>query len=238
MTSGKLHQDTKHQALVMDADLLPLQPIKARVLLVGDDPTQLVLLKGLANKVVDQLRWGSDGQQGLSIWQEWRPDVVVTDIHMPVMNGLEMSRAIKAADPHAQIIVLTSDFSDESLIEALSIGVERYVNKPIDVHFLADAITKCLRTKQQLDAVQLTQQIKPMLENTRADLATTRGQIGTLSTTPCDRMENTAAVGDSWRATLTEVTHLLDESHNRLTQAIEILDGMHHTAKTPDASDR
>ena len=238
MTSGNPHQDTKHQEPPMDTDLLPLQPIKARVLLVEDDPTQLVLLKGLANKVVNQLHWGSDGQQGLSIWKEWRPDVVVTDIHMPVMDGLEMSRAIKAADPHAQIIVLTSDFSDESLIEALSIGVERYVNKPIDVHFLADAITKCLRTKQQLDAVQLTQQIRPMLENTRTDLATTMGQIGTLSPTPCDRMGNTSATDNSWRATLTEVTHLLDESHNRLTQAIEILDGMHDAAETPNASDR
>lgn len=133
--------------------------LPARVLFIEDDPTQSLLLKRLGSKIVTEYRSASDGERGLALWHEWKPDVVVTDIHMPKMSGLELATAIKQADPDAQIVVLTSDLSDESLIDALKSGVDRYITKPIDIHLLADAIKKCLRDRDHLHELQLTREI-------------------------------------------------------------------------------
>ncbi len=148
----------------MSADQLLLQPIRARVLFIDDDPIQLMLLTKLGHKIITEIREAKDGLQGLEIWREWKPDVVVTDIQMPRMNGLEMSLAIKAEDPDAQIIVITSDLSDNSLIEALNIGVDRYISKPVDIQLLADAVRKCLRGRKQIEELQLARQIAALSE--------------------------------------------------------------------------
>jgi len=78
---------------------------------------------------------------------------------MPRMNGLKMSEAIKAEDPDAQIIVITSDTDSEGLRRALAVGVERYLSKPVDMHLLADAIGKCVRDRQQTEELRLTRQV-------------------------------------------------------------------------------
>ena len=140
------------------------QKIQARVLVVDDDPILLTRIKYQAAKFVSEIEVAADGVAGLEVWQQWKPDVVVTDIFMPRMNGLEMSKAIKAADPDAQIIVITSDSDGESLLSALSIGVERYISKPVDMHLLADAIGKCVRDRQQAEELRLTRQVAALTQ--------------------------------------------------------------------------
>src|SRR5512143_789089 len=98
---------------------------EARVLVVDDDPILRMQLQHLLAKFVAEVRAAADGAQGLATWREWRPDVTVTDILMPEMDGLEMSRAIKAEDADAQIVVITADTADVNLKRALEIGVER-----------------------------------------------------------------------------------------------------------------
>ncbi len=135
------------------------QIIQARVLVVDDDPILLTQIKHLASKFVSEIQVASDGIEGLEIWRAWQPDVVVTDIFMPRMNGLVMSETIKAEDPDAQIIVITSDKDSDSLRLALEIGVERYITKPVDIHLLVDAIGKCVRDRQQTEELRLTRQV-------------------------------------------------------------------------------
>ena len=135
------------------------QIIQARVLLVDDDPILRTQIKHLAGKFVSEIRVAEDGVEGLEIWRQWQPDVTVTDILMPRMNGLEMSAAIKATDPNAQLIVITSDKDNDDLRRALEIGVERYIMKPVDIHLLADAIGKCMRDRQQIEELRLIRQV-------------------------------------------------------------------------------
>ena len=135
------------------------QIIQARVLVVDDDPILRTQIKHLASKFVSDIKVAADGLEGLELWRQWRPNVIVTDIFMPRMNGLEMSEAIKAEDPDAQIIVITSDTDGEGLRRALAIGVERYLSKPVDMHLLADAIGKCVRDRQQTEELRLTRQV-------------------------------------------------------------------------------
>ncbi|MBS1228104.1 MAG: histidine kinase [Proteobacteria bacterium] len=140
------------------------QIIQARVLVVDDDPILRTQIKRLASQFVSEIRLAADGVEGLEIWRQWQPNVVVTDIFMPRMSGLEMSAAIKAGDPDAQIIVITSDDDGDSLRRALEIGVERYISKPVDMHLLADAISKCVRDQQQTEDLRLTRQVAALTE--------------------------------------------------------------------------
>jgi signal transduction histidine kinase len=140
------------------------QLIQARVLVVDDDPILRTQLKHLASKFVSEIEVAADGQEGLERWRQWHPAVVVTDILMPRLSGLEMSEAIKREDPDAQIIVITSDQDSEGLRRALAIGVERYISKPVDMHLLADAIGKCVRDRQQTEELRLSRQVAALTE--------------------------------------------------------------------------
>lgn len=129
----------------------------ARVLVVEDTaPLRLLMQKVIAARV-GEVRVAADGAEGLAIWRSWQPDLVVTDIMMPVMDGLAMSREIRAEDQDAQIIVVTTSSETEHLRQALDIGVDRYVLKPLDVHLLQDAVVKCLRDAWRLRDLRLAQ---------------------------------------------------------------------------------
>ena len=84
-----------------------------------------------------------NGQQGLELFQKQPSDIVLTDIMMPELNGLEMSRAIRALSPETQIACMTA-FSDTSyLIEAIDIGVNQFVLKPVEYQRLFTALDRC-----------------------------------------------------------------------------------------------
>lgn len=143
-------------------DLSLEAPLAARVLLVEDDLTQSLVLNRMTARIVSEVRSAENGERGLELWRQWKPDVVVTDIHMPKLSGLELAAIIKREEPDAQLVILTSDLSDESLIEALRLGVDRYITKPIDFNLLADAIRKCLRDRVHLRELQLTREISAL----------------------------------------------------------------------------
>jgi len=132
---------------------------EARVLVVEDDPILRTHLRHMVAKHVTEVREAPDGASGLEIWWSWMPDLVITDIMMPVMNGMEMSAAIKRSDGSAQVIVVTSSSDVEHLRWALDVGVERYVMKPVDEALLQDAITKCLRDLQQTRKLHLSRMV-------------------------------------------------------------------------------
>ena len=144
--------------------------IQARVLVVDDDPILRTQMKHLAGRFVSEIQLATDGEEGLAKWREWQPDVTVTDIFMPRMDGLLMSKTIKSEDPDAQIIVITADRENGSLREALAIGVERYITKPIDMHLLADAIRKCVRDRKTTEELRLTRQVAALTEALREQL--------------------------------------------------------------------
>ena len=183
------------------------QLIKARVLVVDDDPILRTHLKRLTSKFVSEVEVAADGAEGLARWHQWRPDVVVTDIFMPGMNGLEMSQAIKAEDPDAQIVVITADKESETLLHALSIGVERYITKPVDMHLLIDAISKCLRDRQQTEELRLTRHVAALTEALQ------------------EQLEERKLVEEALRREKSEQQTLiqrLEEAHNQLLQSEKI----------------
>jgi diguanylate cyclase (GGDEF)-like protein/PAS domain S-box-containing protein len=93
---------------------------------------------------VAEVRVAADGAAGLEMWRSWRPDLVITDIQMPGMDGLEMSEAIKREDAFAQVIVVTSSSDSEHLQRALDVGIGRYIVKPVEEEPLLATLRKCL----------------------------------------------------------------------------------------------
>lgn len=83
------------------------------------------------------------GEQGLELFRQRLPDIVLTDIMMPRLNGLEMARAMRALSPEIQIVCMTA-FSDTSfLIEAIDIGVNQFVLKPVEFSRLFTSLDRC-----------------------------------------------------------------------------------------------
>jgi two-component system, NtrC family, sensor kinase len=181
----------------------PKRP-EARVLVVDDDPILRLQLQHLLAKFVAEVRVAADGAQGLALWREWRPDVTLTDILMPEMDGLDMSRTIKAEDADAQIIVITADTADVNLKRALEIGVERYITKPIDIHLVNDAINKCVRDRQRGEELRLTRQVAELTQELQRQL---------------EEKQRTEEALQKEKAEQQVLIRRLEEAHNQLLQS-------------------
>jgi two-component system sensor histidine kinase/response regulator len=106
-----------------------------------------------------------NGESGLAILREYQPDIVVTDIHMPVMDGVRMADAIKSLNPETLIVAVTAFSDSQNLLNAIEIGVNHYVLKPIDYGKLFAAIRKCI------EIVRLQRQVKK--QNERIEILNT-----------------------------------------------------------------
>ncbi|MBK5275680.1 MAG: response regulator [Desulfuromonadales bacterium] len=84
-----------------------------------------------------------NGLQGLELYRRHTPDIVLSDIMMPVMSGMEMARAIRADFPEAQFIFMTALGESKFILEAIDIGVTQYVVKPVELPKLLAAIAHC-----------------------------------------------------------------------------------------------
>jgi len=87
-----------------------------------------------------------NGAEGLELFKqnESEIDLIITDVNMPIMNGLEMIRQIKEINPNIPIIVATAFSNTEYLLEAIDIGVDKYVLKPIDMKKLLQLMSQSL----------------------------------------------------------------------------------------------
>jgi serine phosphatase RsbU (regulator of sigma subunit) len=112
------------------------------ILYVEDDEDIRNLMVLRLKNHVGELIVANDGKQGLSLFEQHHPDLVVSDVQMPGMDGLSMAVAIKAINKDTPII-LTTAFSDTNyLLQAINSGIDGYVVKPIKIDQLLDALKK------------------------------------------------------------------------------------------------
>lgn len=112
------------------------------VLYVEDDVLGKKELAKFLKKVVGTIYTAANGEAGVELFKEHRPDMVITDVRMPLMDGLEMAKAIKKIDPKVPVMV-TSAFSDaELLLQAIDVGIDGYILKPIDIDVLKKSLLK------------------------------------------------------------------------------------------------
>jgi len=84
-----------------------------------------------------------DGQDGLEKFNEFNPDIIITDIEMPNMNGLDMAKKIRKISSNTQIIITTAYADAEYLLQAVNLHLIKYIIKPISLPKLTSALNDC-----------------------------------------------------------------------------------------------
>lgn len=102
-----------------------------RVLVIDDDVFVTMSLKTIleCDEQIEVVAIGNDGKQAISLYREHKPDVLLMDIRMDIMNGLEAAEEIFTIDKSANILFLTTFSDDEYIIKALNIGARGYLLK-------------------------------------------------------------------------------------------------------------
>lgn len=146
-------------------------------ILVIDD--EVTLLQSVAVYLEDSgfiVKCAEDGKKGLEIFRNNHPDLVLTDLHMPVLSGLEVLNTISKESPETPVIVISGAGELNDAIAALRLGAWDYVTKPIsDLQVLEHAIKKALQTKKlQEENTQYAQRIAHNLKILEEDQAAGR----------------------------------------------------------------
>ncbi len=142
------------------------------VLYVEDDEEIRELLSRFLAHRVGTLHTATNGQEGIQAFNEHHPDVVVTDIKMPVMDGLEMASTIKSSSHEVPIIVITAYSERDYFMRAIEIGVDQYVTKPVNTDTLLEAIYKSAKNRsRQRELDMARQELIDTLEQTVAMLS-------------------------------------------------------------------
>ncbi len=104
---------------------------KYTILYVEDEKQSVDLVSCILKDRVKEIFVAYDGVDGLEKYNTHRPDIVISDIQMPHMNGIELSKRIKAINPKQNIILVTAFNENNALLEAINLGVSKYIVKPI-----------------------------------------------------------------------------------------------------------
>jgi len=88
----------------------------------------------------DDILVAKNGAQAVDIYKQVHPDIVISDIQMPVMDGIKMSKEILSLDAHAKIILITAFNEQSYLEETQALGVKSYLKKPVNIDTLFEKI--------------------------------------------------------------------------------------------------
>ena len=128
----------------------------ARILIVDDTPTNVdILAKRLSAHGYEILTAG-DGEEGLAVAREQQPDLILLDIMMPKMDGIEVCQHVKgdASLPFIPIILVTAKSDSKDVVAGLEAGAEEYLIKPVDQTALVARVKSMLRIKELHDKSQ------------------------------------------------------------------------------------
>ncbi|MBN2781918.1 MAG: EAL domain-containing protein [Campylobacterales bacterium] len=114
------------------------------VLFVEDDETVRMGIEIILKQFFKNVYTAYDGVNGLEIYERYKPDIVISDITMPRMNGLEMSSKIKKILPTQKIIISSAHQDIEHLLESIEIGVDGYILKPIQKNQFLYTVSKAV----------------------------------------------------------------------------------------------
>ncbi|MEA2112313.1 MAG: response regulator [Campylobacterota bacterium] len=98
-------------------------------------------LRRICKKVYE----AKDGKEALNIWREYHPDIIITDINMPRLNGIDMAQYIRSSDLKTQIIIATAHTETDYLMRAVELQLVKYLVKPITKDKLLEALSQSIK---------------------------------------------------------------------------------------------
>lgn len=135
---------------------------KAKILIVDDEPDIIEFLKYNLTKEEFEVHTATNGEAGLALAEKVNPDLIILDIMMPVMDGVEVCRQLRQKEKFRNTIItfLTAREEDYSQIAALDTGGDDYITKPIRPRVLVSRIKALLRRSQQSQGQDLPTRIE------------------------------------------------------------------------------
>jgi putative PEP-CTERM system response regulator len=122
---------------------------KDKILVVDDEPGMREMFRRLLKDYT--LFLAKDGEEGIEITKKEDPDLVISDLKMPKIDGIEVLKNIKEYNPAIPVILITAYATIETAVEAIKIGAYDYITKPFDPDVIEITIKNALRHKSLLD---------------------------------------------------------------------------------------
>lgn len=115
----------------------------AKILIVDDSRTSRKMLRSIlesnGHEILDE---AVNGQDGVQKFQALRPDVITLDITMPIVDGVEALKMIKALDANAKVVMVTAAGQKNKMIDCIKAGANEFLTKPFDQQEILDVIAK------------------------------------------------------------------------------------------------
>ena len=122
-----------------------IEKLQSLTLLYAEDEV------GIRQNIADSLRYyvkevyeAKDGEEAYSIYLEKNPDIILSDIHMPNVNGLDFIKKVREVNRTIPVVMITAYTDKEYLLEAVELHMEKYIVKPIDLDELFEVLNKCI----------------------------------------------------------------------------------------------
>src|ERR1044072_3490229 len=148
----------------------------ANLLIVDDELGMRQFLTHLLQREGHTVRVAENGQQALKLLREQAPDLIVSDIRMPDMNGVDLLRAARELLPAVEVIMMTAFANVDTAREAFLLGRYAFVQKPVDNDLLKETVARALQK------ISLVKEKEALLEENKALIQgqRTRGQLGNI----------------------------------------------------------
>jgi len=115
-----------------------------RILVIDDDQSILDLVSTFLTRQGYAPFSAADGEQGLELFKKEKPAIVLTDINMPGISGIEILKQVKKASPTAQVIIFSGMGTTNDVIAALRLGASDYLAKPFNMELLLHTVARCI----------------------------------------------------------------------------------------------
>src|SRR5271155_3795604 len=130
------------------------------VLIIDDNLGSLELLSTALAQPGLEIMTASDPEQGIDLVYNKHPQIVLTDLVMPNLSGMEVLERVMEFDPSTEVILMTAHYSTESAVEAIKKGASDYLNKPISIAALRERVGKLVEeARRQQRALQLEDEL-------------------------------------------------------------------------------
>lgn len=122
-----------------------LEKLKGLTILYAEDEV------GIRENIADSLSYyvkevfqASNGKEAFELYEEKNPDIILSDIHMPLVNGIEFVKKVRQTNREIPIVMITAHTDKKYLLEAVELHMEKYIVKPIELEVLFEVLEKCV----------------------------------------------------------------------------------------------